>query len=157
MASLLVFMRPHTVGSQATCWLWLWAILYSIKYWGSFIFVFLFNYGLHVLPVWLPVCLPVSNQVVRLISIKISSSGADNIELKKGLPAPLCCLCSCCSARKVSQQVPRPQKFAWLCMNGLSCKYTSHTHTHTLTHSRTVLCKLNVLAPSPFPFLGWQK
>lgn len=164
MASLLVFMRPHTVGSQATCWLWLWAILFgggthSIKYWGSFIFVFLFNYGLHVLPVWLSVCLSVSNQVVRLISIKISSSGADNIELKKGLPhfAAAFCLCSCCSARKVSQQVPRPQKFAWLCMNGLSCKYTSHTHTHTLTHSRTVLCKLNVLAPSPFPFLGWQK
>lgn len=64
---------------------------HSIKYWGSFIFVFLFNYDLHVLPVWLSVCLSVSNQVVRLISIKISSSGEDNIELKKGLPAPLCC------------------------------------------------------------------
>lgn len=55
-----VYAATHTVGSQATCWLWLWAILWgarSIKYWGSFIFLFLFNYGLHVLPVGLSLCL----------------------------------------------------------------------------------------------------
>lgn len=109
-----------------------------IKYWGSFIFVFLFNYGLHVLPVWLSVCLSVSNQVVRLISIKISSSGADNIELKKGLPAPLCCCLLPCAV------VARLVKCRSRChahRNLHDCVWmdchanTQVTHTNTLSHS----------------------
>lgn len=66
MASLLVFMRPHTqswvresgvrrrVGSDCGQFC---GGAHSIKYWGSFIFVFLFNYGLHVLSDGLSVCL----------------------------------------------------------------------------------------------------
>lgn len=149
------------VGSQATCWLWLWAILLveNIEA-ASYSYSYSYSYSITARSP----CLSVSNQVVRLISIKISSSGADNIELKKGLPA---CPTLVPSGFAVVALLVKCRSRCHAHRNLHDCVWmdchanTQGTHSNTLAHTHLQFAQFFVSwmswLPSPRPFLGWQK